>query len=120
MSAQETISASELRARIKKAPKYRNRKTTYNGTLYDSKREAAYAATLDLRQRAGEIIGWDRQVLFRLVVNGVRVTTYRADFVVHHRGGRKEVVDTKGVADRRWPMVRKLMLACYGIEVTEA
>jgi hypothetical protein len=47
---------------------------TYAGRTYHSKKEAQYAAILDLRQRAGEIREWEAQVRIPLRVNGVIVT----------------------------------------------
>ena len=51
----EKISYRESRS------KYRAVRTEYNGEKYDSKFEAGQAALLDIRLRAGEIKGWERQ-----------------------------------------------------------
>lgn len=77
-----------------KRPKYRNVRTEYRGMPFDSKAEAEYARQLDLRQNAGEIKGWTRQVPFML---GVPENKYRADFLVFHNDGTVEAVDVKGM-----------------------
>ena len=60
--------------------KYGAVKTTYNGVVYDSKAEAHRAQELDIMQRAGYITDVQRQTKFPVVINGVKVFTYIADF----------------------------------------
>jgi len=77
--------------------KYGNNKIEHEGILYHSKFEAAYAADLDLLQKAGEITGWERQVKIDLCgENGSHITNYFIDFVVHHKDGTTEYVECKG------------------------
>lgn len=57
-----------------------NVKTWYNGNLYDSKAEAAYAEFLDREKKAGRVKWWKRQVPFK--VFGDKPYTVIADFLV--------------------------------------
>lgn len=76
--------------------KYRSRRTPYNGVLYDSKKEADFAQSLDLEQKAGVILFWLRQVPFELPGN----VKYRLDFMVFYPGGKVRYFRVKGI-DRK-------------------
>lgn len=62
--------------------KYRNVPTVVGSRRYASKLEARYATELDLRRKAGDILGWLEQTSF-LLEGGV---VYRADFVLLLQG----------------------------------
>lgn len=133
----ETMSLSEFHARgysFKKnrGSKYHNKKTEYNGFLYDSAREAAYAKQLDDRTRvvdiADRVSSWERQVPFVLQPAFVdaagtkhRAITYYADFVVHYTNGTTEIVDVKSEATKTdvYNMKKKMMLYVHGIHIQE-
>ncbi len=89
---------------------------TYNGALYHSKREAQFAAELDIQAMVGQIAGYRRQVPYELVVNGTQICRYVADFVVT-KDGLESVIDVKGVETEAFRLKKRLMLACHGIEV---
>jgi len=93
--------------------KFRNKRTEYNGHIYDSKGEAELAAELDIRQKAGEIKSWERQVSYKLVVHGVVICTHRVDFVITHHNNTREAVEYKGYATALWKLKRKLFEAIY-------
>lgn len=93
----------------RKPSKYRAVKTEYNGVLYDSKAEAAYAEHLDLLARAGGIAWWIRQPTFRL---GCPENVYKPDFLVVTDAG-VYVVDVKGVETSKFKKDRRLW-AKYG------
>lgn len=93
--------------------KYGAKKTEYNGVLYDSKREAAYAHELDLRLKAHDINGWIRQVPFPLDVNGQLIAKYVMDFVVYHKDGTVELVEVKGFETPVYKLKVKLLKAIY-------
>ena len=59
--------------------KYRSKRTECAGVWYASKAEAARAMELDMLKKAGEIIEWIPQPVFRL---GVPENKYVADFLV--------------------------------------
>ena len=62
-----------------------------------SKKEAQYAAELDLRIKAKDIRSWERQVKIPIEVNGNHICNYYIDFVVTHNDGEKEYVEVKGI-----------------------
>lgn len=77
--------------------KYHAKKTEFNGNRYDSKFEAKVAADLEHQKRCGEIKEIRRQVDFPMVVNKIKICTYRADFFIERADGSKEVVEAKGL-----------------------
>lgn len=93
--------------------KYGARKTTYKGVVYDSQREADYAAELDLRVRAGELTEWKRQVPIPLVVNGAKIATYYIDFVEVAPGDTETYTEVKGYKTALWKLKWKLFEALY-------
>lgn len=102
--------------------KYRNRPTTVDGETFDSKAEADKWLELTLRQRAGEIANVRRQVSYDLVVNGLKVCRYVADFV-WVEDGRTIVADVKGYKGggsyRVFRLKLLLMKAVHGIDIVE-
>ena len=105
-----------------KRPKFGNVKTNINGEAYDSKREAARHTSLKLLEAAGHVRNLRRQVIYRCEVNGILICKYKVDYVYEERDKDKwvEVVeDVKGYANDRWPMKKKLMLACHGVKIRE-
>ena len=72
--------------------KFNAQPTEHNGRKYASKKEAKYAAQLELRQQAGEVLFWLEQVPFHLPGS----TTYRVDFCEFHADGTVHFVDVKG------------------------
>jgi hypothetical protein len=95
--------------------KYHAVKQEFGGHHYDSKFEARVAADLDLRLRSGDIAQVERQIDFPFIVNGKRLGrfVYRADFVVTHLDGSKEIVEAKGLRLPIFNLKWELMQACY-------
>jgi hypothetical protein len=52
---------------------------------------------------------WDRQIPFKLIVNGNLIYTYRCDFMVRYAGDRQELVEVKGY----WTPEAKLKLKIF-------
>ncbi|AMC34746.1 DUF1064 domain-containing protein [Janthinobacterium sp. B9-8] len=109
-----------------KPSKYKNQKT--GG--YDSKKEAAFAAKLELFRNANNpaerVVVIEKQVKFELVpsqrIDGKcaeRACHYIADFRVEYADGRKEVIDVKGFKTADYIIKRKLMLKVHGIQIRE-
>lgn len=69
-------------------------------------------------EAAGEISDLKLQVSYPLIVNEVKIATYRSDFEYIEQG-QKVVEDSKGVRTRDYVMKRRLMLALYGIHIRE-
>ncbi len=99
-----------------KKNKYSAVRTRYEGEWYDSKKEARYAAQLNLLKHAVDlherVVQVERQPVFLLVEKPNRLT-YRADFRVTYADGRIEVVDVKGVLTPVFKLKVKLMKALY-------
>lgn len=93
---------------LRKGNKYHNISSTYDGIQYHSKKEAGYAAELNLRKKAGDIKDWERQVPLSLDVNGFHICNYYIDFIVHHNDGLLEYVEIKGFETDVWRLKFKL------------
>lgn len=121
---QDIFTPAEIQEHFRrKANKYGSKKTIYNGVKYDSAKEASFAEKLDLLFKAKEVIYWQRQVTYDLVVNGSKICSYRLDFKVMMKNGEFEYWDIKGCktgsAYQMFLLKKKLMAACHGIEVIE-
>ncbi|WP_426126291.1 DUF1064 domain-containing protein [Pararhizobium sp. PWRC1-1] len=104
----------------KKKPtnKFNAKRVLLDGICFDSKAEATYYAALKLREKANEVTDIEVQRWYDLIVNGVLVARYRADFVFFDRiCCARRIVDTKGVVTRDFRVKQKLMKACFGIDV---
>ena len=116
---------SKKKAPKKKGNKFGAKKTTYNGEVYDSAKEAAYAKKLDILRRASgddKVLKIDRQVKYDLEVNGHLICKYVLDFKVTYPN-RVEHIDVKGLkkgaAYQNFRLKKKLMAAVHGVEVIE-
>ena len=122
--------------------KYGAKRTIVDGITFDSKFEARCYSLLRLLERAGEIRALKLQPRFDIVVNGVKVCTYVADFEFEEQVGHghwnhrctpdaapiyqppipqweRVVADAKGVRTKDYRIKAKLMKALYGIDVLE-
>lgn len=101
--------------------KYRNQPVTVDGLRFDSKKEARRYQQLKLMQAAGDITGLDVQRRLPVVIDGVHICVYVADFV-YERGGVKVYEDVKSDITRRNPVYRlkrKLVRVVLGIDIVE-
>ncbi len=131
-SGWQNVTATQLKQMGKqpaaKPSKYRNVKTTVDGEVFDSKREAARWHELQLRERAGQIRNLRRQVGFLLhapvigydgEAQGMAVvSSYIADFVYREQG-KLVVEDSKGARTAIYRLKRKHMLIEHGIRIKE-
>jgi hypothetical protein len=103
--------------------KYGNLKTEYNGVIFHSKKEAAYAQQLDFLKKVkgvnDRVVDYDMQVPFQVVLNGIKICKYLADFKVRYADGRTEIVDVKGVKTQTYRLKKRLVEAQYGIKIIE-
>jgi len=136
------LTADQYRAIIKpaKANKYGNRRAYRCGVCgaphvvktprcsmcdtkgllqFASQAEAKHYDWLRFQLKRGEISNLERQVRFPIDWNGVRITSYVADFVYDDAAGETVVVDVKGVETAAYKIKKRLMAAQYGIEITE-
>lgn len=122
------------------ARKYKNRKVTYKGQTFDSKKEAKRYIYLRQLEKNGVISGLQQQVKYVLIQAQYEPTgewyqrgarkgepkmklverecSYIADFV-YTKDGKTIVEDTKGFRTKDYIIKRKLMLYKYGIKVKE-
>lgn len=101
--------------------KYKNKTAEHGGIKYHSGKEAAYAAELDLRKKAGDIASWERQVKIPLNIGRFHIANYYCDFLIYHNDGRKEFVEIKGFRTEVWRLKWKLFEALWSgpnIEMT--
>lgn len=101
-----------------KKSKYRNIPTIVNGITFDSRKEAKQYEKLLLRQGSGQIRDLQRQVPFPIVINGVEVCTYIADFT-YYESDRLVVGDAKGYRTEVFRLKAKLVAAVHGISIRE-
>ena len=121
-----------------KGNKYGNRKITFDGQTFDSKKEMRHYTELLLLEKAGKIKDLQRQVKFQLIPAQrepdtigpkgghkpgkliEREVSYVADFVYTDlQTGQTVVVDTKGFRTKEYTIKRKMMLYFHGIRIKE-
>lgn len=107
--------------------KYHNKKTTIDGILFASKKEANYYIKLKLMQQAGII--WDLELQKKYVLQKaftfndktIREISYYADFVYKDKDGL-HVVDVKGGKATKtdvYTLKKKLFIKKYQIDIEE-
>ena len=99
--------------------KYGNKRTTVGSRTFASKREARRYQDLLLLERAGEISDLRTQVRMPVVVNGMQVCVFVADFCYVDREGRQITEDCKGYRTQVYRLKRKLVKAALGIDILE-
>ena len=100
--------------------KYNNKVTFIDGHRFMSKREAARYVDLKNLERGGIISNLELQPRFPIVINGVKICDYVADFRYYDNERRREVVeDVKGVKTPEYKLKKKLVLAVLGLEIVE-
>jgi len=89
--------------------------TVHDGIRFDSKAEGRYYEALKLRQAAGEVLFFLRQVPIDLP-GGVK---YRLDFLVFTSSGEVEFVDVKGMKTPVYKIKKRQVEATYPIKIKE-
>lgn len=99
--------------------KYGNKRTKVDGRSFHSKVEAQRYLELKERERKGVIERLECQPRFDLVVNGVHICRYYADFRYYANNGEEEVIeDVKGgIITADFKMKAALLLATEGLVV---
>mgnify|MGYP001043628367 CR=1 FL=1 len=119
----KTISARDVREQLKKVAKrskYSAERTEVDGITFASKKEAKRYAELRDCQRAGLLRDLKLQPRFPLVVNNVKIGTYVGDFeYTDCEDGQRILEDVKGFKTPAYRLKKKLVLALYGVEITE-
>jgi hypothetical protein len=86
---------AEIKNRAPKKNKFNATKSNYNGYIYDSGKEAKYAAELDLLKKAGKIKAWDRQFIIEVAPEGKTLFRMKVDFRVHNLDDSYELHEVK-------------------------
>lgn len=118
---QSYMKIEEYKKLLKKKSKYGNETAVKDGRSFDSKKEMRRWQDLKLLEKAGEIQKLDLQTPFEIVINGIRVCIYRADFT-YFENGKLVVEDVKSDGTRKLPtyvLKKKLVKAALGIEIRE-
>lgn len=103
----------------KAPPKYGNKPgECHQHHVHDSRKEARRCDALHLMEKAGEIRELTLTPTWDLVVEGMSVGRYSADFGYMEKGV-SITEDCKGVRTAVYQLKKKLMLAIYGIEIRE-
>ena len=92
-----------------KRHKYNAKPTVVDGIRFDSKKEAKYYCELTLRQAAGEVIGFFRQVPIHLPGG----TILRIDFLEFHADDTVHIVDVKGMETDAFKIKKREVEAAY-------
>lgn len=100
--------------------KYRAKRTTYNGEVYDSKLEAGVGYQLDMRLKAGEIAAVERQfqvVCIPYTKDGrpmpALAVRHKIDFRITHHDKSYELIEAKGLELGDYKMRRKWLEAFW-------
>lgn len=93
--------------------KFHAKPTESDGIKFASKAEARYYEQLKLRQRAGEVIFFLRQVPIHLP-GEVR---YVMDFMVFEATGEVRMVDVKGMETEIFKAKKRMVEAMYPIKI---
>lgn len=105
-----------------KENKYHNKWVEVDGIKFPSIKEAERWKTLRLMERAGEIVGLNRQVRIEIIP---KTKLYRACFYVcdyvyfDKRIGKTVYEDVKGMKTKEYLLKRKLLYWRHGIEILE-
>lgn len=103
--------------------KYRNKRTEYDGRIFDSKKEAEFARLLDVCRKASDasdrVVDVQFQPVFPVLINGKKIFTYKADFTVTYADGRVEIIDVKGFKTPVYRLKKKAVEAYYKIKILE-
>lgn len=95
--------------------KFGAKRTECDGIKFASKKEAQYYQELLLRQKAGEVIFFLRQIPFTLP-GGVR---YVCDFQLFLLSGDVQFVDVKGMKTKEYIAKKKMVEAIYPVQIWE-
>ena len=99
--------------------KYGNVKVKADGYTFDSKAEYRRYQELKLLEKAKEIFYLEVHPKWKININGTKICEYEADFCYQDANDDPHVEDTKGVRTAVYRLKKKLMKACFGIDIIE-
>lgn len=91
----DTESQVAIAKKAAKKNKFNATKSNYQGYVYDSGKEAAYAQDLDLLKKAGKIKDWDQQFTILVEPEGKPLFSMKVDFRVHNLHHSYELHEVK-------------------------
>jgi len=104
---------------VPKRNKFGAVKTTVDGIVFHSKKEAARYVVLKELLASGAISDLKLQVSHQITVLGVKICRYISDFEYLDSNGKFVCEDVKGRITPVYRLKKKLMLACHGIDIYE-
>lgn len=93
--------------------KYRACPVVIDGIRFDSKKEGRYYEELKLRQKAGEVVMFLRQVPL-VLLGGTKLVI---DFLEFHTDGSVHFIDVKGIETPEFKIKRREVEALYPIQI---
>lgn len=105
--------------------KYRNRKTEIDNVVFDSAKEAYRYKELKILASVGKIFDLTLQPKLRIEINGIKICDYIADFAYREQkdeNSNRIYEDVKSDITKNLPVYRlkkRLVFACYGIQILE-
>jgi hypothetical protein len=95
--------------------------TNRQGEKFRSQLESTYYDRVKLMQLGGELLKFEREVRFELIVNEVFICAYICDYILYWKDGRVEHIDCKSAATvtQLYKLKKQLMLAIHGITLIE-
>jgi hypothetical protein len=95
--------------------------TNAQGEKFRSQLESTYYDRVKLLTINGEILKFEREVRFELIVNEVFICAYICDYIIYWKDGRVEHIDCKSAATMTqiYKLKKQLMLALHGITLIE-
>lgn len=98
--------------------KFNAKRVQYRGMNFDSKGEFNRYLFLKSCEERGEIKNLQRQVPYKMTVNGALICTYKADHVYTLPCGKEVIEDFKGMPPQPiFKLKMKLLKALHKIEV---
>ena len=103
-----------------KRSKYNSKKTQIDGITFDSKKEAERYGFLKILEKAGEITDLILQHPFTFTIDGVKMFTYKSDFMYYDKAQAKIIIeDVKGMKTPIYKLKKKIIEKHYNIKITE-
>ena len=115
------MACKPLRTPSARRSKFNAVKTTVDGIMFHSRREAVHYGGLKNLEKAGEITHLELQPVYPLIVNGVLIGRYVGDFRFYRPDGELVLLDVKSEPTKTpsYRLKKKLVAALYGITITE-
>lgn len=102
------------------AHKYRAKPIVIDGIRFASTKEGNHYMVLKDRIRCGEIIDLELQPEFPIMINGLKICVYKADFrYTEVATGEVVICDVKGVRTPVYRIKAKLVKALFDIDILE-